>query len=87
MMDGIPHHIKINIEIVMNDAMPHAHDGVPRNLGMLIPEGLGKLPTGFSDDFQLTDDAILKETPLLEGFTIDPRHIAFNLGNSVEDMS
>ena len=56
--NNFPDNLYIDVEVIVNDAMPQADNFTPLNLGMLGLETLRKAVGGLADDFQIAYDRI-----------------------------
>ena len=52
-LNGAPENVEVNIKVGVDQAVAHRDDVVPRNLGQLLPCGLGYLVGCLSDDFDV----------------------------------
>lgn len=64
-LNNFPDNFYIDVEVIVNDAMPQADDFTPLNLGMLDLETLRKAVGGLADDFQVP----YTESTVLSSFT------------------
>jgi hypothetical protein len=58
LLNNFPDNLYIDVEVIVNDAMPQADDFTPLNLGMQGLETLRKAVGGLADDFQIAYDRI-----------------------------
>ena len=57
-MDSLPDNVQINSEVFMNQAVSHADDLVPWNIGISHPDIFWDLTGCFSNDLEASDDSV-----------------------------
>ena len=57
-LNNFSDNLYIDVEVIVNDAMPQADNFTPLNLGMLGLETLQKAVGSLADDFQIAYDRI-----------------------------
>ena len=82
--DRGPHHIRIDVEISMNEMVPHADDQPPRYARGTLSKLRGKMATGLADDLQPTDHPGLRSFIGVEGLATG--QVFLDAGNSIQDI-